>query len=245
MNVLIVLAHPEPKSFNAALTDAAVETLEAMGHKVEVSDLYAQGFDPVAGPGDVTDRLNADFFNLAYEQGHAAENNLFAADVQSEIDKVQKADFLILQFPMWWFSVPAILKGWVDRVLAYKIAYGLGQWWDEGFFKGRRAMLSITTGTPATAFYPDGRNGDMDRILWPLNAGLLRICGYDVLPPHIAYGAPWLDDAGRQSLIGQYKERLKNFESDEPLFFHKLDEFGEDYRLKPGIDPATPGQHRG
>ena len=78
MNVLIVLAHPEPKSFNGAMKDAAVETLERAGHTVIVSDLYAQKFNPVAGPWDVTKQQNTEVFNLAMEQDHAAENNLFA-----------------------------------------------------------------------------------------------------------------------------------------------------------------------
>ena len=128
MNVLIVYAHPEPKSFNGAMKDLAVETLTKAGHEVVVSDLYAQNFDPVAGPHDVTERLNSDYFNLALEQGNAADNDLFPPDIQAEIDKVRAADFLLVQFPMWWTSVPAILKGWIDRVLAYKVAYGLGEW---------------------------------------------------------------------------------------------------------------------
>jgi NAD(P)H dehydrogenase (quinone) len=245
MNVLIVLAHPEPKSFNGAMKDAAVETLERAGHTVIVSDLYAQKFNPVAGPWDVTKQQNTEVFNLAMEQDHAAENNLFANDIQVEIDKVKAADFLLLQFPMWWYSMPAILKGWVDRVLAYKVAYGLGDWWDNGPFQGRRAMISITAGVSATAFYPDGRNGDIERLLWPMTAGTLRICGYDVLPPFISYSVPWISDEGRQEILDRYQTRLLKLETMTPLSFHTLDQFGEDSRLLPNIEPKTPMQHRG
>jgi len=245
MNVLIVYAHPEPQSFNGAMKDLAVETLTELGHQVVVSDLYGMGFEAAAGPRDVTRRMNETWFNLAREQGHAAENDLFAPDIQAEIDKVRAADFLLLQFPMWWYSMPAILKGWVERVLAYKVAYGLGQWWDEGPFKGRRAMLSLTIGQPASAFFPDGRNGDIDRILWPLHAGLLRICGYEVLPAFVAYEVPWIGDEGRKAILSAYKERLVMLDDIEPLFFHTLAEIGPDHRLKPDIEPSTPGQHRG
>lgn len=244
MNVLIVYAHPEPQSFNGALKDLAVEVLEDQGHTVTVSDLYAQGFNPVASPADMTTRMDTETFNLAREQGYAAENDGFADDIQAEMEKVLAADFLILQAPMWWFSIPAILKGWVDRVLAFKVAYGLGQWWDKGIFAGRRAMLSITTGQPAPAFFPDGRNGDINRILWPLNAGILRICGYDVLPPQISYASPWIGDEGRQAIFDQYRDRLATWQTDAPLTFHNMDEFGEDMRLLPDIEPHTPGQHR-
>ncbi len=245
MNVLIVYAHPEPTSFNGAMKDTAVATLERGGHKVAVSDLYAQGFNPVAGPWDVTGRQDPEAFNLALEQGYAAENGLFAEDVQAEIEKVKAADFLLLQFPMWWYSMPAILKGWVDRVLAYKVAYGLGEWWDNGPFKGRRAMISITTGVSATAFYPDGRNGDIERLLWPMTAGTLRICGYDVLPPYIAYSVPWCGDAGRRAILEDYEKRLLRLESMKPLYFHTLDQFDDNSRLKAGVEPRTPMQHRG
>ena len=96
-------------------------------------------------------------------------------------------------------------------------------------------MLSFTVGQPETAYMSDGRNGDMDRVLWPLNAGFLRICGYDVLPPFIAWSVPWVGDDGRQAILDQYRERLLNLDSLEPLFFHSLSDIGEDHRIKPDV----------
>jgi NAD(P)H dehydrogenase (quinone) len=241
---LIILAHPEERSFNAALARAARETLEESGAEVMLSDLYAMGFDPVAGPADITDRETGEPFNLALEQGRAFEAGTLAADIRHEQAKLAQADFLLLQFPMWWYGMPAILKGWVDRVLTYKFAYGLGQWWDAGPMRGKRAMLSITTGTPAAAYAPDGRNGDIDRLLWPLEAGILRICGFDVLPSYVAYGAPWAGDEGRSRLIDGLRERLRSIDTTPPRFFHPLSDFGDDLRLKPDVVPRTAGQHR-
>ena len=117
MNVLIVHAHPEPKSFNTALRDHSVRALGGLGHAVQVSDLYAMNFNPVAGPGDFTDRADPDYLVYALEQRHGFETGTLAPDIQAEIETLMWCDLLILHFPLYWFSVPAILKGWIDRVL--------------------------------------------------------------------------------------------------------------------------------
>ena len=241
---LIVFAHPDPKSYTGALKDAAVEALTAKGVEVTVSDLYAMGFAAVAGPGDVTERLSDAHFNLALEQGNALAKGALSADIVAEQAKVREADLVIFQFPMWWFGFPAILKGWVDRVLSYKFAYGVGEWWDKGPFAGKRAMIAVTTGTPRSAYASDGRNGDIERILWSTEAGVLAICGFQVVPAFVAYGAPWIGDEGRAAQITAYKDVVARAGEVEPKFFHKLAEFGEDMRLRPDVVPNTAGQHR-
>jgi NAD(P)H dehydrogenase (quinone) len=245
MNVLIVFAHPEPNSFNGAMKTLAIDTLSTAGHTVIVSDLYAEGFDAIAGPADVTDRVNNERFDLGIEQANAANKDCFAADVQGEIDRLFMADLLILQFPMWWYSTPAILKGWIDRVFAFGVTYDFGRTWDYGVMKGKRAMLSLTTSAPPSTFMPDGRNGDLERILWPLHGGVLALCGYEVLQPFVAYSVGWIDDDEREAILQKYAERLRNIETDEPMFFHSLDDYDEHSRLKPEIEPGTPCQHRG
>lgn len=243
MRILMVYAHPEPASFNSALRDEAVAILSAAGHEVTVSDLYAQGFNAVAGPDDVTGRRNPDFFSLGLEQMHAVSAGCLAADVQAEYDKLQGADFLLLQFPLWWFSMPAILKGWIDRVFVFGGAYDFGRTWENGVFAGRKAMLSFTASAPAAAFFPDGRNGDMERVLWPIHAGILALCGFSVLPPFIAHGIPFIGEDSMRAELQRYRKHLESLDSLEPLFFHSGSEI-ENYRLRPEIHPATPGQHR-
>jgi NAD(P)H dehydrogenase (quinone) len=245
MNVLIVVAHPEPRSFNGAMCDVAVRTLGAAGHAVTVSDLYAEGFDPVAGPRDVTGRVNPEVFDLGREQAHASANQLFAPDLRREIARVQAADLLILQFPLWWYSVPAILKGWIDRVFAYGTLYGPGRTWDQGVMRGRRALLALTTSAPAETFLPDGKNGDMERLLWPLHAGVFGVCGCSVLAPFVAHAVAYVPPERRAAILAEYAERLRGIERDPPLFFHPLGDYGPDRRLKPEIEPRTPAQHRG
>ena len=227
------------------MKNLAVETLTAEGHTVVVSDLYTEGFQAAAGPADVTKRVDPERFDLGAEQAFAAKEGCFSDEIQGEIDRLFEADLLILQFPMWWFSMPAIMKGWIDRVFAFGVTYDFGQTWDKGVLQGRRAMLSFTTGAPEGVFAPDGRSGDLERVLWPIHGGVLALCGYEVLPPFVGYAVPWIGDEGRLATLDQYRQRLICIENDSPLFFHKLEDFGENHRMNPDVEPATPAQHRG
>jgi NAD(P)H dehydrogenase (quinone) len=118
MRIFIVHAHPEPKSFNGAMTETAAVSLKTAGHEVIVSDLYAMRFNPVSDRQNFITIHNPDYFRQQTEEAHAAMHDGFAPDVQQEMDKLFWCDALILQFPLWWFGLPAILKGWVDRVFA-------------------------------------------------------------------------------------------------------------------------------
>ncbi len=235
MNVLIVYAHPEPKSFNGAMLERAVRALEAQGHAVEVSDLYAQGFNPVSGPHNFSALANPDFYKQQDEERHASTTNGFAPDVQAEIEKLSRADLLIFQFPLWWFSVPAILKGWVDRVFAFGVAYGDARWYDNGVFKGRRAMLSLTTGASQAMFSPRGMHGDIEQILFPIHHGMLAFVGFDVLPPFIAWSASHGSDEERHEVLNRYEEQLRNWQNATPIAYHSLSDYDEEMQMKEGL----------
>lgn len=236
MNVLIVYAHPEPKSFNGAMKDLAVEALTAAGHEVVVSDLYAIGFNPVAGPGDMTgERADPAFFSLQREQTAAIERGTIDPEIAAEMQKLTRADFVIFQFPVWWFGMPAILKGWADRVFARGFAYLPGRKYDTGMFKGKLAMVAATTGTSADTYAPDGIDGDILTVLWPVHNGLLRYAGFDVLPPFIAFMPGRVGEDGRQAYLDAYRQRLAEIDTTPRLFFHPADDYGPDERLKPGV----------
>jgi NAD(P)H dehydrogenase (quinone) len=244
MNVLIVCAHQDARSFNGALLALAERELAAAGHAVEVSDLYAMNFEPRCTAADFADAGSGSLFKYDELQERAHANGGFAPDVAAEIDKLVRADLLILQFPLYWFAMPAILKGWVDRVFVNGLVYGGGKWYDRGGLKGRRAMLTITTGCYPPMCAPDGINGGMDLLLWPIQNGILRFAGMAVLPPFIAYAVARSGQAAREADLARYAERLRTLERTEPIFFHPRDDFGADWRLKPGIAPRTVGQRR-
>lgn len=236
MNVLIVYAHPEPKSFNGAMKDLAVETLTSLGHSVVVSDLYAMGFNPVAGRNDIEgDPSNLEFFSLPREQTIAYENGKTASDIATEMEKLKQAELVIFQFPVWWFGMPAILKGWADRVFARGFAYISGKKYDTGIFKGKLAMIAATTGTSADTYAPDGIDGDVLTVLWPIHNGLFRYSGFDVLPPFVAYMPGRAGDDGRKNYLEAYRKRLEEIDSTPRLFFHPAEDYGPDERLKPGV----------
>lgn len=243
MNILTVYAHPEPTSFNGAMKDLAVQTLGGLGHSVTVSDLYAMGWNAVAGPADISGQLSdTSRFSLAREQTVAMENGTIAADIAAEQAKLSAADLLILQFPVWWFGMPAILKGWADRVFARGFAYLPGLKYDTGMFKGKRALVVATTGTSADTYAPDGIDGDILAVLWPIHNGLLRYTGFDVLPPCMAYMPGREDNATGAAQLEAYRQRLLSLDQTAPLFFHPSEDYGPDERLKPGVSARSAVQ---
>jgi NAD(P)H dehydrogenase (quinone) len=149
MNILIVYAHPEPRSFNGALKDRAAEALTAAGHTVQVSDLYALDWKANLDAHDIaTPHVDSGFLSLPAEQEHMFAHGRPTFDVEQEQAKILWCDVLIFQFPIWWFSMPAILKGWVDRTMTRGFTYASGEKYDNGKFKGRRAMVCVRPGQP-------------------------------------------------------------------------------------------------
>ena len=217
MNVLIVFAHPESKSFNGALFDTAVKTLSAAGHTVATSDLYRMGFNPISDRRNFTSTKDADFLKLQIEEMHATEVGGFSPDIEVELQKVEHADLMIWQFPLWWFGLPAILKGWVDRVFAMGRTYGYGHIYATGVFKGKRALLSLTTGGPKEAYTPDGFNGDLDAILRPMQRGILEFTGFSVLRPQVHWRPVRVEPAERQAWLNAWRDRLLGIEQESPI----------------------------
>lgn len=208
MEVLIVLAHPEPQSFNSALADHARAALSDAGHSVTVSDLYAENFNPVAGRHDFESVHDPDRFHYQAEQQKAALEQSFSAELTREQQRLFAADLVVFQFPLWWGGPPAILKGWFERVLAYGFAYVDGRRYDTGLFKGRRAILSVTAGGTRERFGPGTPYGELDRVLWQPQHLTLEYMGYTVEEPFMSYGAPRVDDAVRQEYMAQLADRL-------------------------------------
>lgn len=207
-NILFVLANPEPTSFCHALVAAGRQALEARGYQVTVSDLYAMGFNPVAGRHDFTSVADAGRFHYQSEQAKAAREGAFADDIAGEQSKVSAADMLVPVFPLWWGGPPSILKGWFERVLAYGFAYVDGFRFDSGLFRGRRAMFAVTTGGTPARFAPDGVYGPIENVLMPVRRLALEYMGYEVSEPFVAYGVPRVDPEVRLRYLASFADRL-------------------------------------
>lgn len=239
MKVLIVYAHSQPTSFNGALLRTAVETLEAEGHRVQVSDLYAMSFDPVASEADFKSRRFEGHLQYDREQKAAVAAGSFSDDIAAEIDKVQWCDLLILQFPLWWYSVPAIMKGWFDRVFVNGLMYGQFGRFNKGGMRGKRAMVSTTTGCFPGMVAEGGVMGHLDAILWHLQYGTLAYVGFEVLEPFVTWSVRYEDDQARAGYLAALAERLKHLDQVPIQPLHAVEEFGEDWKLKAGIEPRT------
>ncbi|MFC3032855.1 NAD(P)H-dependent oxidoreductase [Pseudoalteromonas fenneropenaei] len=199
MKIHLVLAHPEPFSFNSALHQTAVDMLTQNKIGVSVSNLYYAGFNPVAGPLDMHG-YPQEHFALAAAQRWASNNAAFSADIVEEQSKLVECDAVILQFPLWWWSFPAILKGWIDRVLSSGFAYG-----KENTLPAKKVMYSITTGGADS-------QEDLDYYQSKINAlyeDVFGFLGWETLPPFIAHGVQRLTDEERQLLLGKYKAHLQ------------------------------------
>lgn len=227
MNILIVHAHPEPQSFTTALKDHSIQVLKDLGHHVEVSDLYEMGFNPVASKADFHSRGNAEYLNYALEQHHASKEQTLSADIQAEVEKVQRADLVILNFPMYWTSMPAMLKGWIDRVFVSGIFYGGKRFYNHGGMVGKKAMLSFTLGGREHMFGDHAIHGSIEDLLLPIQRGTLAYAGFEVLPPFVAYHVPYISNEARQQMLVDYQQHLSNLENLKALEFPKLEQFDD------------------
>ena len=208
MNALVVHAHPESRSFCAALKDTAVSELFALGCDVTVSDLYAERFRPDLSADDFTSRANGDFLRPMEEQQHGVTTGTLAPDVAREVERLRAAGLVVFTAPMWWFSVPAMLKGWFDRVLVNGYAYGTVKAW-TGPLTDKRAMLAMTCSYEQAGFRAGGSIGELEPLLRPIQHGTLAYCGFQVLEPFMAYAADEVDDGARTSMLESFRSMLR------------------------------------
>jgi len=252
MNVLIVYAHPEPKSLNGSLKDFAVQHLRQAGHSVEVSDLYAMNWKTVVDANDSLDGQAEDRYDPALDSSLAFKNGRQSPDIAREQEKLMWADTVIFQFPLWWYSMPAIMKGWVDRVYAYGFGYGVGEhsarrWGDrfgEGTFAGKRAMLMVSAGGWEPHYSPRGINGPINDILFPIQHGILYYPGFAVLPPFVIYQTHRVDERRYAEVCEQLGTRLDTLSITAPIPFRPQN--GGDYlipecTLREDIAPGETG----
>jgi len=243
----IVLAHPESKSFNGHLVSIACDTLTSRGWSVTLSDLGAMGFDPREEASHYSDLQDPERFDAQAEQYAASENGSLPAEIKEEIARLDAADLVIFQYPMWWHLPPALLKGWFDRVLVYGEVYASKHRFEHGRFTGKRALLSVTVATSAETYAYNGRSGDIDLLLWPVNLTLAYV-GFNVLRPHIAYGVEsglrYSDSDVVEKRLARicedYVVRLSNIETESCIPFNRMSEWGDDGRIKPSAPAYSP-----
>ena len=223
MNILSVYAHHEPSSLTSALKNTAVSVLLSQGHTVLETDLYASGFAPKAEKYDFA-TMPTGHFNYMLAQKHAKDNNMsFAPDIVGELEKLAQADIIIFHTPLWWFSVPAVLKGWFDRVLAMGVAWDGGKIYEKGLLRGKSAMLCVVAGGPEDYYRPDGKHkATLNQILHPIQHGTLAFCGLDIIEPFKVVNSLGKSKADAEAVINDYKFKIEHI-IDSPAYFSKYD----------------------
>ncbi|RLZ09560.1 flavodoxin family protein [Acinetobacter sp. 2JN-4] len=227
MNVLIVHAHPEKLSFTAALKNTAQQTFEQLGYIVEVSDLYEMNFNPIASKDDFEQLNQPEYFNYALEQRHALKQQQFSKDIEIEIEKVKRADLILFSFPLYWTSLPAILKGWIDRIFVSGLFYGGKRFYNHGGMTGKKAMLCLTLGGRNNMFGENTIHGPIEHYLSSIQRGTLAYVGFEVLPPFMAYHVPYISNEDRQNILMNFEDYIKNLDDLEALEFPQLENFDE------------------
>jgi len=119
-----------------------------------------------------------------------------------------RSELLVFVFPLWWGGLPAIVKGWFDRVCAYGVAYADGKRFEQGYFVGRRAVLGLTTGGTIERFTAGNSYGEMRHVLYSVKRCILEYLGLEVMEPFVAYAAPRVDAPTRAEYLRNWQARL-------------------------------------
>jgi len=216
---LIVLAHPDRLSFNGAWAAATEKASKALGHTVLWSDLAAMEFDPVEAARHYRRSATSSAFDPLKAQKAATEADELPMVVSSEIDKLRRADRVVFHFPLWWFAPPAMLKGWFDRVLAHGAMHSVEHRFDNGLCLGKKVLFCVTTGSSEAESAFNGKEGDVQMLLWP-TAYTLRYLGYTVLVPKVVHGVHGYHKAAK---LKELRSRLRAVLNDHDRMMAALD----------------------
>jgi NAD(P)H dehydrogenase (quinone) len=177
MKTLLVLAHPRRGSLTGQVADAFAAAARGKGHEIEIADLVAEGFDPVLRDADEPDWDNP--------------GKIYSPEVRREMARIERNQATVMIFPVWWWSAPAILKGWIDRVWNFGWAYG----GDRTFPQNRAWMIGIAGGT-REAFAKRGYDRAIEA---QLDIGVLDYCGIQERRLEVLYGS--MEGAGHPERI--------------------------------------------
>jgi NAD(P)H dehydrogenase (quinone) len=192
MNVLIVYAHPNPRSFNSAILEAIDATLRERGHATRIHDLYQMQFRAVLDGEDLLRNWRGDS----------------PVDTRREQDAIRWARGLVFVYPIWWFGPPAILKGWIDRVFTRKFAFDFGPGGMEGLLTHERALIVNTLGGDEATYQ---REGWHELLVRPMTEGVLGACGVRNIAHRALYQVTTLSHAERRAMLDQVRELAAAF----------------------------------
>lgn len=192
MKHLIVYAHPNPESFCHAILEVVTDTLKAKGHEVVHRNLYSMNFDPVLKASDFA----------------AMQSGKMPDDIKEEQRLITWADTITAIYPIWWTGIPAMFKGYIDRVFSHGFAYAIGDKGLEQLLAGKKAIIINTTGTPKEIY---DASGMFNAMRMTSDTGIYEFCGIEVLDHLFLGGVPYVDDKTRKGYLDQVREIMKKY----------------------------------
>ncbi len=189
---VVIYAHPNPVSYNHSVKEKIQGVLKSQGYEISVRDLYAQKFDPI----------------LSGEDFKAMQAGAPRADVKVEQTLIKDAQLLVFVFPIWWFNMPAILKGYMDRVFSYGFAYTFDAVTHEpkGLLGGKKVVIFNTTGGAKEAYEQNGLRSAIDITV---DFGDFGFCGMEVVWHKYFYAVPGKPREELSLLLDQAAEEFK------------------------------------
>ncbi len=184
MRYLVIYAHPNPGSFNHALLETVTDTLTKEGRTAVVRDLYALGFDPLLGAADFD----------------AIGRGEMLPDAKREQEYISAAHVLIFIYPLWWAGMPAMLKGYIDRVFTDGFAYRIDGEEISGLLGDKKVLLITTTGAPRDMYEASGMFRSLAQTI---DDGIFRFCGMDVIDHRYLTAVPYVTGRERAAMLAE------------------------------------------
>lgn len=191
MKALIIFSHPNPQSFNGAILEAVKEELSRQNAEVKVKDLYAMNFNPILSASDL-------------QQLHSG---VVPGDIAQEQADVTWADTLILISPVWWWSVTAMLKGYIDRVMSYGFAYSFTEKGMQGLLTGKKALVITTSGADEKS---SNASGMVEAIRKSFVDAVFLSCGFSDIKYRNCYAVTTVSDQQRRQMLEGVREFVRN-----------------------------------
>ncbi|OOF37597.1 NAD(P)H-dependent oxidoreductase [Rodentibacter heidelbergensis] len=191
MNHLIIFAHPNSQgSFGRAVVDRVVKASETLGVKSQLRDLYTLDFDPI----------------ISFEELQAVNTGIIPKAVQYEHDLIRQAELITLVYPLWWMGFPAMLKGYLDRVLSHGFAYKTENGESVGLLKGKQMQQFITLGSNVEKYKELGIDQSLDHCL--VN-GLFNYCGIENVTYELLGDLHLIDDEARRAMLDIVEQKTQ------------------------------------
>jgi NAD(P)H dehydrogenase (quinone) len=188
MDYLIIYAHPNPKSFNHAILEQVESELIKRKKTYEIRDLNALHFNPVLDGKDFT----------------AMSRGIYLDDVKTEQDFILKSKTLIFIYPIWWFGMPSILKGYIDRIFSHGFAFRFTDKGPEGLLKGKKVIIFNTTGGPQENYQAAGF---LSALKTTTEIGIFEFCGMKVIEHPYFFAVPYVPEEARKKMLEGIQEK--------------------------------------